>query len=177
VLKLEVSLEDSSRVQQRQAERLRVLEAAALPHDPADTWAAPLCAQSLLPKIIQLWAEQMVPLQHRSRVVMDEGFDLGPKFLGGAMCTRHGVRGKETFYYDAEYRRLCWMTTCSTVPSSPTVPSKTSSALPETLKSEQIFLCNKLRQLPAEQRKSLFQEWGIPCESKVPPPAPLLRRE
>lgn len=47
-----------------------------------------LCVvQTLLPRIVQLWQGLHVPLVHRSRFYL-------------------AFRGRETFYYEAEHRRL-----------------------------------------------------------------------
>ena len=43
--------------------------------------------QTLLPRIVQLWQDLHVPLVHRSRFYL-------------------AFRGRETFYYEAEHRRL-----------------------------------------------------------------------
>ena len=43
--------------------------------------------QTLLPRIVQLWEELQVPLVHRSRFYL-------------------AFKGRETFYYEAEHRRL-----------------------------------------------------------------------
>ena len=45
------------------------------------------CVQTLLPRIVQLWEEVQVPLVHRSRFYL-------------------AFKGRETFYYEAEHRRL-----------------------------------------------------------------------
>ena len=45
------------------------------------------CVQTLLPRIVQLWEGLQVPLVHRSRFFL-------------------AFRGRETFYYEAEHRRL-----------------------------------------------------------------------
>jgi hypothetical protein len=46
-----------------------------------------LCMQTLLPRIVQLWEDLQVPLVHRSRFYL-------------------AFKGRETFYYEAEHRRL-----------------------------------------------------------------------
>ena len=43
--------------------------------------------QTLLPRIVQLWEDLQVPLVHRSRFYL-------------------AFKGRETFYYEAEHRRL-----------------------------------------------------------------------
>ena len=45
------------------------------------------CMQTLLPRIVQLWEDLQVPLVHRSRFYL-------------------AFKGRETFYYEAEHRRL-----------------------------------------------------------------------
>lgn len=45
------------------------------------------CMQTLLPRIVQLWEQLQVPLVHRSRFYL-------------------AFKGRETFYYEAEHRRL-----------------------------------------------------------------------
>ena len=46
-----------------------------------------MCVQTLLPRIVGLWEAVQVPLVHRSRFFL-------------------AFRGRETFYYEAEHRRL-----------------------------------------------------------------------
>ncbi len=50
----------------------------------------PCTAQSLLPKIVELWEALCVPLVHRSRFYL-------------------AFQGRETFYFEAEHRRLCYL--------------------------------------------------------------------
>ena len=55
-----------------------------------DSWAGPPTATFFLPKIVKLWRELHVPLLHRSQFLI-------------------AFRGRETFYYEAEHRRLTWL--------------------------------------------------------------------
>jgi hypothetical protein len=55
-----------------------------------DSWAGPASAEWYLPKILRLWAALHAPLLHRSRFLL-------------------GFRGRETFFFEAEHRRLAWM--------------------------------------------------------------------
>lgn len=55
-----------------------------------DAWAAAPHERSLMPRIMRLWEALGVPLIHRSRFVLS-------------------FRGKETFYFEGEHRRLEWM--------------------------------------------------------------------
>ena len=67
--------------------RLLVDPAMSMVDPDVDAWMAPLSVDTLLPKIILLWDELMVPLVHRSRFYQ-------------------AFRGRELFYYEAEFRRL-----------------------------------------------------------------------
>lgn len=55
-----------------------------------ETWAAVPQEENILPRIMRLWEDLHVPLIHRSRFVL-------------------AFRGKETFYFEAEHRRLEWI--------------------------------------------------------------------
>lgn len=61
-----------------------------------------LCVQTLLPRIVQLWEDLQVPLVHRSRFYL-------------------AFKGRETFYYEAEHRRLIHQQ--SQVPQLPSYPN------------------------------------------------------
>jgi hypothetical protein len=126
VLELEAALADQEEEQDRLRERERVLEqreasmvhsrrngggghgrsppvfrrSPPLPLPPGatspgrsaltDSWAGPPTPAFFLPKIIQLWREMRVPLLHRSQFLL-------------------AFRGRETFYFEAEHRRLSWL--------------------------------------------------------------------
>ena len=101
VLELEAKLsereEERERVLRRERESLRrraddrlAFVSGRSPDALADSWAGPPTANFFLPKIVRMWRELRVPLLHRSQFLL-------------------AFRGRETFYFEAEHRRLTWL--------------------------------------------------------------------
>ena len=101
VLELEAKLsereEERERLLRRERESLRrgsetrlVSVSGRSPDALADSWAGPPTANFFLPKIVRMWRELRVPLLHRSQFLL-------------------AFRGRETFYFEAEHRRLTWL--------------------------------------------------------------------
>lgn len=112
-------------------------------------WADEPSEENLLPRILRLWDELQVPLRHRSRFLL-------------------AFRGKETFYYEAEERRLMWLKSkMQSEGLSHAERMKMLGTARATLERERKALARMMKQKISEaQRANLFQAWGIPVDSK-----------
>ena len=171
VLELEASLaekeEEGARVAERARERERKLldraKAGSRLSRQTDSWAGMPSASFFLPKIVRLWHQLRVPLQHRSRFLL-------------------AFRGRETFYFEAEYRRLEWLK-ASLVTAGWRNPDADAgrgsvgihdaATLPPSLKEaerrlvrERRFLRRMARRLERPQLEAVFTQWGIHLGSK-----------
>jgi hypothetical protein len=172
VLELEASLaekeEESARVAERARERERELlerakAGARLSRQP-DSWAGLPTASFFLPKIVRLWHQLRVPLRHRSQFLL-------------------AFRGRETFYFEAEYRRLAWLKESLVTAAGWRVPddddgrrsvgTEEIAALPPSLREaerklarERRYLRGMARRLERPQLEAIFTQWGIPLRSK-----------
>ena len=172
VLELEASLaekeEESARVAERARERERELlerakAGARLSRQP-DSWAGLPTASFFLPKIVRLWHQLRVPLRHRSQFLL-------------------AFRGRETFYFEAEYRRLSWLKESLVTAAGWRVPddddgrrsvgTEDVAALPPLLREaerklarERRHLRGMARRLEQPQLEAIFTQWGIPLRSK-----------
>ncbi|KAK9830021.1 hypothetical protein WJX72_009242 [[Myrmecia] bisecta] len=115
-----------------------------------------LLNQTLMPKIVAMWEELHVPLVHRSRFYL-------------------AFRGRETFYYEAEHRRLCYLRaliigTAEEDDSSPAEQRQTQKKLEKArrkLEWERKFLAQQLKwDCTPEEREEMFLQWNVHRDSK-----------
>eukprot|EP00210_Caulerpa_lentillifera_P006487 g6198.t2 len=124
-----------------------------------DSWADTPTVESMLPKIVDLWEELLVPLSRRSRFYL-------------------AFRGGELFYYEAEHRRLLWEK-AQLFPeqneeneqcSDPRTKAQHDRALKHASKrldNERRWLAAQLKtEFNTEEREMLFKEWGVPLDVK-----------
>jgi hypothetical protein len=109
-----------------------------------DSWAGPPTAAWFLPKILRLWALLHIPLLHRSRFFL-------------------GFRGRETFYFEAEHRRLAWLQ--ASLRGGGRAHPLAGAA--EALARERADLAKRLRKLAPEERARLFARFGVDAASKA----------
>jgi len=157
-----VAVEASDRARRLEEERLRKEQAACEPlagnpwETPADddTWAAEPTERNLMPRIMRLWDDLHVPLVHRARFVLS-------------------FRGRETFYFEGEHRRLEWMVS-RLDPGSGARTRDLKAAQKELvrarreLREERQWLAQRLGELEPsrEGREELYEEFGVPLEAK-----------
>jgi hypothetical protein len=108
-----------------------------------DSWAGPPVAAWYLPKILRLWAALHIPLLHRSRFYL-------------------GFRGRETFYFEAEHRRLAWLQASARGAGAANPLAGAAAALAR----ERTALERKLRALPEDERARLCGRFGVDVGGK-----------
>jgi hypothetical protein len=109
----------------------------------ADSWAGPPVAAWYLPKILRLWAMLHIPLLHRSRFYL-------------------GFRGRETFYFEAEHRRLAWLQASLRGAGAAHPLAGAATALAR----ERMDLERRLRTLAEEERARLCARFGVDAGGK-----------
>jgi hypothetical protein len=103
-----------------------------------------------LPKITRLWLLLHIPLLHRSRFYL-------------------GFRGRETFYWDAEHRRLAWLhsTLKAARQSAKGAGQHPLWGAQETLQRERGDLARRLRGLAEAERLRLYADFGVDPQAKA----------
>ncbi|KAL0046102.1 hypothetical protein WJX82_002585 [Trebouxia sp. C0006] len=122
-----------------------------------DSWAEPASVETLLPRIVQLWEDLHVPLVHRSRFYL-------------------AFKGRETFYYEAEHRRLIHQQTqmgLSVQDGDEASPRSKRIAEAETSKAlrkldwERRWLAAQMKwDFTSDERLELFTEFGVSSDGK-----------
>ena len=115
-----------------------------------DSWAGPPTAAWYLPKILRLWSLLNIPLLHRSQFYL-------------------GFRGRETFYWDAEHRRLAWLQSSfkAAKHDAKLLARHPLAGAADALARERADLARRLRSLPDEERIRLYGDFGIEPHSKA----------
>ena len=124
--------------------------AVALAGQLLDSWAGPPTAAWFLPKILRLWTVLHIPLLHRSQFYL-------------------GFRGRETFYWDAEHRRLAWLhASLKAARSDPKQLARHPLAgAGQALVRERADLARRLRSLSEGERLHLYSDFGVDGTGKA----------
>ena len=124
--------------------------AMALAGQLLDSWAGPPTAAWFLPKILRLWTVLHIPLLHRSQFYL-------------------GFRGRETFYWDAEHRRLAWLhASLKAARSDPKQLARHPLAgAAQALARERDELARRLRSLSEGERLHLYADFGVDGSGKA----------
>lgn len=77
-----------------------------------------------------------------------------------------GFRGRETFYYEAEHRRLCWLQ-ATLAPSGAPCRGHPLVGAEAALVRERADLAKRMRSLTDEEREAIYTQWGVDPETKA----------
>ncbi|CAG9462974.1 unnamed protein product [Pedinophyceae sp. YPF-701] len=115
-----------------------------------ESWALAPSAATLMPRILRLWEELHTPLVHRSRFVL-------------------GFRGKETFYFEVEHRRLTWERSKLDGPGPEAREARRALQHAATvLEEERKWLAGEIRRRypRGEARDQLYRSFGVDLSDK-----------